>query len=110
MKPISNAVLRNRRHLIVAIVCVAVVLSLLASSAYLAHEAARRHSCVGENCPICQFIAQVEGLHRGLGLALLALLLCCFALDAGRAWHRRVTAGTVPAFSTPVGRKTRLND
>ena len=110
MKPTDNAVMRNRRHLIIAIVCVAVVLSMLVSSSYLAYEAVCRHSCVGENCPICQFIAQIEGLHRGFGLALLALLLCGFALAAVRAWHRQTAAGTVPAFATLVGRKIRLNN
>ena len=101
--------MNKNRRLIAAVVCVVVLLSMFVSSAYIAHEAAHRHQCVGEDCPICQFIAQVEQVRRGFGMALLALLLICFALALRREAHAPATAD-VPALCTLVGRKVRLND
>jgi len=73
-------------------------------------ETAHHHECVGENCPICQFIAQIERLRRGFGIALLALLLICLALTVGHEWRARAMTENVPALCTLVGRKIRLND
>ena len=66
--------------------------------------------CSGDNCPVCQFIAQVEQVRRGFGMALLALLLICFILAVSHEWHTRAMAAHVPALCTLVGRKIRLND
>lgn len=99
----------NRRHVAIAVVCAVMVLSMLLSSAYLAHEAACHHSCVGEDCPVCRFIAQVGQLRRDFGLALLALLAACFAVAVGRASFAPAAA-YMPPCSTLVGRKIRLND
>lgn len=101
--------MRQRGHLIAAVVCVAMLLTLFVSSAYLAHESAHHHDCAGEDCPVCRFIAQVEQVRRGFGMALLALLLVCFAL-ALRREARVPAAAYVPAFRALVGRKVRLND
>ena len=100
----------KRRHVIAAIICAVMLLSVFVSSAYIVHETAHHHECAGENCPICQFIAQIEQLRRGFGMALLALLLICFALAVGREWRRQTIAADVPALCTLVGRKIRLND
>ena len=62
------------------IIGAALLLCIFVSSAYIVHEAVCHHDCAGENCPICQFIAQIEQLRRGFGMALLALLLICFML------------------------------
>ena len=102
--------MNRRRKAIAAIICVVVMLSIFVSSAYIVHEAAHHHDCTGENCPICQFIAQIEQTRRGFGMALLALLLLCFMLAVGHGWHTRAVAAQVPALCTPVGRKIRLND
>ena len=102
--------MNRRRHMIVAILCAAMLLSIFVSSAYIVHEAAHRHDCTGEDCPICQFIAQLEQLRRGFAMALLALLLICLALGAGHEWRARAMAEDVPALCTLVGRKIRLND
>ena len=99
---------KNKR-LIGAVIYVVVLLSMFASSAYIVHEAAHHHACAGEDCPICRFIAQVEQVRRGFGMALLALLLICFAL-ALRREARAAMAADVPALCTLVGRKVRLND
>ncbi len=100
----------RRRHVIAAIICAALLMTIFVSSAYIVHEAAHHHDCPGENCPICQFIAQIEQTRRGFGMALLALLLLCFMLAVGHGWRTRSVAAQVPARCTPVGRKIRLND
>ena len=102
--------MNKRRHVISAIICVVMLLSIFVSSAYIVHETAHHHECTGKDCPICQFIAQIEQLRRGFGMALLALLLLCFALASGREWRMRAIAVAVPANRTLVGRKIRLND
>ena len=99
---------KNRR-LIAAVISVVVLLSMFVSSAYIVHEAAHHHECTGEDCPICQFIAQVEQVCRGFGMALLALLLIRFALALRREARTLATAG-IPALCTLVGRKVRLNN
>lgn len=101
--------MKNRRHGIAMAMCVVMLLSMLVSSAYIAHEAAHPHVCAGGDCPICQFIAQVEQVRRGFGMALLALLLICLALAQRREARVSATAA-VPARCTPVDRKVRLND
>ena len=100
----------KHRHTIAVIICAVMLLSIFVSSAYIVHEAVHHHDCAGEDCPICQFIAQIEQLRQGFGMALLALLLLCFALASGREWRMRAIAEAVPANRTLVGRKTRLND
>ncbi|MDO4867955.1 MAG: hypothetical protein Q4C10_15610 [Clostridia bacterium] len=98
------------RHIIAAIICAVAILSIFVSSAYIVHEAAHHHECAGEDCPICQFIAQFEQLRRGFAMALLALLLACLVLAAGRQRRTRASAEAVPALCTLVGRKIRLNN
>ena len=102
--------MNKRRHVIAAIIFAVMLLSIIVSSAYIAHEMAHRHDCIGEDCPICQFIAQIEQMRRGFGMALLVLLLICFALAVGHEWRRNAIAEDMPALYTLVGRKIRLND
>lgn len=102
--------LRDRKRVVVAVVCAVMVLSLLVSSAYIVHEAACHHRCLGENCPVCQFVAQVEQLCKGFGLVLLVLLLACFAMLARPAAYGRRTVANAAELCTLVGRKIRLND
>ena len=99
----------RRRQWIAALICAVMLLSMLVSSAYIAHEAAHHHECTGEDCPVCRFIAQVEQVRRGFGTALSALLLICLALALRREMRAPATA-EVPALCTTVGRKVRLND
>ena len=106
----DNSGLLGRKHGFVAVVCAVLVLSLLVSSAYIAHEAACHHQCMGENCPVCQFIAQIEQLCKGLGLVLLALLSACFAMITRPAVFGWSVMANGAALCTLVGRKIRLND
>ena len=99
----------KRRHVFAMAMCVVMLLSVIVSSAYIVHEMAHPHDCAGVDCPICQFIAQVEQVRRGFGMMLLALLLVCCALIARRERRAWVAAG-VSALCTLVGRKVRLND
>ena len=98
----------KRRQVLAVLICALMALSMLASSACIAHEAIHPHACTGEDCPVCQFIAHLEQVRRDFGAVLLALLLICTSLAVGRAW-RTVPAIAVPALATPVGRKIRLN-
>lgn len=101
--------MNRRRPVIAAAICVVVLLSIFISSAYIAHEAAHSHNCVGKDCPVCQFIAQIEQVRRGFGMALPALFLICLTLAARRDGGALATAD-VPAPLTPVEKKTRLNN
>ena len=100
----------RRRHVIAMALCIAMMLSIFVSSVYIVHEMAHHHDCSGEECPICQFIAQIEQLRRGFAMALLALLRICFALAVDHKWRTRALAEDVPALCTLVGRKIRLNN
>ena len=101
--------MKQRRHLIVVAIWIVILLSVFASSAYIMCNAAHHHECIGENCPICQFIAQVEQLHRGFGMALLALLLICIVLAMRHEMHAPAMTD-VPTFCTLIRRKVRFND
>ena len=101
--------LRNHRRVFAVALCIVMVLSLFVSSAYIAHEAVRHHACSGENCPVCQFIAQVEQVRRGFGMILLALLLIYLALAVRRDWRAFMSANP-PVSDTLVSRKIRLNN
>ena len=98
----------KQKRLFSLLVCAGMLLMLLVSSAYIAHEAG--HDCTGQNCPICQFIARVEQVQRDLGTAVLALLLLCFFLPPVRPFHPGSGEDSLPAFATPVSQKIRLND
>ena len=100
----------RRRHVIAMALCIAMMLSIFVSSVYIVHEMAHHHDCSGEECPICQFIAQIDQLRRGFAMALLTLLLICFALAVDHEWRTRAMAEDVPALCTLVGRKVRLNN
>ena len=104
-----STALKNRRRVIAMALCIAMMLSMFVSSAYIAHEAAHHHVCSGKNCPVCQFISQVEQVRRGFGMILLALLLIYFALAVRRDWRAFMSANP-PASDTLVSRKIRLND
>lgn len=99
----------KRRHVIAMAVCVAVALAMLVSSAYIVHEAAHHHDCPGEDCPICQLIAEIARTRRELGAVVLLLLLGCFMLSAPQFWHAAAET-ELPALGTLVSRKIRLND
>ena len=81
--------------------------AMLFSVFFIALEA--EHDCVGEDCPICQFIARIEQVRRALGSVLPALLGAWLVVITCRETRER-TPADAPVFSTLVGRKIRLND
>ena len=99
----------KRRHMIAMALCIAMMLSMFVSSAYIVHEAAHHHECTGEDCPVCRFISQVEQVRRGFGSILSVLLLICFALTVLRDRCTFIPAD-LSASGTLVSRKIRLND
>ena len=100
--------MRERRRVIALAMCIAIALSMAVSSACIAHEAIHPHDCTGEDCPICQFIAQVAQARRNLGALLLLALIVCLAPVSRR--ERRVPESAVLSpLSTLVAQKIRLN-
>ena len=57
----------KRRRAFAVAMAVAMLVFMILSSAYIAREAGHGHDCVGEGCPICQFIAGIERLRGSLG-------------------------------------------
>ena len=102
------AMFRRGRFVALAL-CACMLLTMLISSAYIAHETAHPHACCGEDCPICQFIEQVEASLKGFSLILLALFALAIATVARQ---RRVCfEDDAPAvLPTLVAEKIRLND
>lgn len=99
----------RRKHMVALALCAVVLLLVIVSTAYIAHEASHPHDCVGEDCPVCRFIAQIEQLRRGFYAALLALLLRTLAPAMSGSLPVRL-AEAASARRTPVRMKTRLND
>lgn len=99
--------MNKQKRLIALLMCVGMLLILFVSSAYIVHEAG--HDCTGEDCPICEFIAQVERVQRGFGMVLLALLLMFLVLTICN-FHRGGNRESLPASDTLVSWKIRLNN
>jgi len=97
----------NQKRILALVLCVGMLFVLFASSAYISHEA--EHDCTGEDCEICENIAQMEALLQSFALLGAALLLLFTLLS----FHRAFRAWTaLRAYSAPtlVGWKVRLND
>ena len=84
----------------------AVLLFLLVSTFFIAYEA--DHECTGEDCPVCALIQIVENNLRQLGsgapvaAAVSSLILLSLVLQIRPEYSITI--------STPVSRKTRLNN
>lgn len=99
--------MRNQKRISAGLLCVVFVLAMLVSSAFIIHEAG--HSCIGEDCPVCQAITTSGQLLRLMGAAVLALALLLGILGASHAWTN--TLGLfAPASGTLVSWKIRLNN
>ena len=99
--------MKQQKRLIAWILCIGMILVLFVSSAYIAHAAA--HDCTGEECEICESVAQTEAILQSFML-LGAILLAFFALiSLAQAKHR--SQGTCGyAVSTLVSWKVRMNN
>ncbi len=97
----------SRRKRITAVFMLLVVLAfLLLSTFFIAHEA--DHECSGEDCPVCALIQISENNLRQLGsgspaaAAAVSLVLIILVMQ--------INTDTGIIISTPVSRKTRLNN
>lgn len=99
----------TRRRLLAGLTCLLMLLCMFISLGFLAHEAAHPHSCMGEDCVVCRFIASVARSLRGFGAGLLWLLFPWLVLNANIA---RPSFGDVlsHALDTPIARMVRMND
>ena len=64
--------MKTQKRLLALLLCVGMLFVLLASSAYIAHEA--DHHCAGEHCEICENIARMEALLQSFALMGVVLL------------------------------------
>lgn len=96
----------NRRRMSALLLCIGMILVLIVSSAYVAHEAG--HNCSGDDCPICQMIAVSTNLLRIIGLAV--LLLALFMMHQERSARQEQQGSILPVSGTLVSWKIRLND
>lgn len=101
--------MRINRRGFAMLLCAAMLLTLIVSSAYIAHELAHPHDCVGEDCPICETIAQLEQVSKDFGLALLVLFLLGL-LNAVQPVLAHTAARRAIASLSLIGWKVRLND
>ncbi len=91
---------------IAAFICVMLLVGVLFSNFYVAHEF--QHDCTGEDCPICQYIAECEAFVNQISTG---VVFVCTALIAFLAISKTYTFVTrVGVFSTLVDQKVRLND
>ncbi len=97
----------NRKRILALVFCVCMLFVLFASSAYIAHEA--DHDCRGEDCKICENIAQMKALLQSYAL-LGAVMLLLFALLSFLRAFRVEEALRACLPPTLVGWKVRLNN
>ncbi len=94
------------KNSIAAFIGVALLLGVLFSTFYVAHEYV--HDCTGEDCPICQYIAECEAFvnHVSTGVVFI-----CAAIVAVLAISDTVSMFTRDGlFTTLVEQKVRLNN
>lgn len=89
------------------LLCIGLALTLFVSSAYIVLEV--HHDCTGEDCDICETIAQTEALLQSFALLGAVLLLVAAGLTILKA-HRFSDGIRLPAQSTLVSWKVRLNN
>ncbi len=89
------------------VICIGMILALLTSSAYLIIEA--HHDCTGEDCDICEHIAEVEALLAGMAYLGIAALTVLSVIALVRALLSDRTTANLRA-ATLVFLKVRLND
>jgi hypothetical protein len=97
---------KSREAGISLIICAVLLLAVLLSSFFVAAELG--HDCTGDECPICQMIAQSENFVNQIGTGLIILaaaLLVAFSVSEFHADSFRCLV--VP---TPVRQKVRLNN
>ena len=99
--------MQDRKRRIALFLCLGLILALLASSAYIIHEA--NHDCTGEDCPVCQMIAVNLSVLRLSFIAVLALTAIRALPDLFRSL-RKAERSAFPFFGTLVSLKIRLND
>ncbi len=99
--------MNRHRRLIALLLWAGLVLFLLTTSAYIILEA--DHDCHGDGCDICDRIARLEALLRGMTYAGL-LLLATAAAAALRSSLNGAVHRLCGFSATLVGLKVRLND
>ena len=96
----------HRKRIGAGLLCIAFILMMFISSAYLVHEAG--HHCTDDDCPVCRTIAASRELLRAFGLLLVTAAV--FAPSVCLQARQRRERSSAPASGTLVSWKIRLND
>ena len=98
--------IKNIRGIIAAFMCAALLAGVLFATFFIADE--YHHDCTGEECPICQTIAECEAfvnqISSGLIIVVAALLAVLAVSDI------KVMLGNIFFSNTLVTQKVRLNN
>ena len=98
-------ILRSKR-IVVGIMGIMLLVVVLFSTFYIAHEAA--HECTGDDCPICVCIAQCENILRQVGGGMVSRI--AIALPAIFLFPLVCLYLFFTTQETLVSRKVRLNN
>ena len=91
---------------IAAIVCITLILGVLFSAFYIAHE--YEHDCTGEDCPICQYIAECEAFVNQISTGIVFLFTAIAIVSLAIKLIEELSE--VFSYDTLVSQKVRLNN
>ena len=98
--------MKDRKRIGAWILCISFVLILFVSFAYIVHEV--NHDCAGEECDICETIAQTEVLLQSFALAGVVLLLFTALTVLKPGCFKK--GNRLPVHGTLVSWKVRLDN
>ncbi len=106
----TNETVYNRIQFLersIAVLIAAVFLfGMLFSALFIAEESL--HDCSGEDCPICQMIAQCESFVKRISPAIILAVLAFFSVELACTY--RIEACSDIVRTTPLSLRVRLNN
>ncbi|MBQ8030353.1 MAG: hypothetical protein IJ260_02265 [Butyrivibrio sp.] len=102
----TNAVYEYVRKGVAVIVGAMLFLGVLFSNLYVAEEFV--HDCTGEECPICQTIAECEAFVNRISTGLIVFAVALLAVLSVLKTVENITEGAL--LVTLVSEKVRLNN
>ena len=102
----NSSSFKNMRGGIAAFLCAALLAGVLFATFFIADE--YHHDCTGEECPICQTIAECEAFVNQISSGLIVVVAALLAILA--VADIKVMLGNIFFVSTLVTQKVRLNN
>lgn len=106
----TNETVNNRIQFLersIAVLVAAVFLfGMLFSALFIAEESV--HDCSGEDCPICEMIAQCENFVKRISPAIILAVLAFLAIELVCAYRSETDSDIVR--TTPLSLRVRLNN